>query len=354
MALNIFEWIEKLSTTMIVLTIVALVTFGFLLLYFKFWYKPKTEIRHFELYENFQRKNVDSYIPIRWVKDGVILLDDDVTYVGILLCKGFDFFFAHPREQLDANLGYVDFVQSISQKIQLRMSNKQEDLEKPIAAYYQEKLRVERKLIDVLDEAVMMESSYDNIKDEETRAEYAKRLTEYDRLVKNLEWESRHIEQIIEYMKEISSTNAAPIRETCYVIDWVYNSNEFPEGTTEQEIFQRAKKELKAKADSMAFSLSACNVKVTRANNREVQELIRGHMQPYGKNIYKSTDVENSNYDELVVTSNSLQEAKRNYEEFVQKINMYEQRRIELEALEQQRSDMNSENSEGGEPFDVQ
>lgn len=333
--MNIFEAMNYVSVVIFTFTMLALIAAVVGFVYYKFFYKPKPEIRQFELYENFERKDVSSYIPIKWVKDGVMLLDDGVTYVGILLCKGFDFFFAHPREQMDANFGYVDFVQSISQKIQLRMSNKQEDLEKPIASYYKEKMRVEKKLIDVLDEAVMMESTYDTV-DDETKAEYAKKLTGYDQLVKNLEWESRHIEQIIEYMKEMSSSNAAPIRETCYIIDWVYNENEFPEGTTENDIFLRAKKELKAKADSMEFSLSACNVKVSRANDREMRELVRGHMQPYGKNIFKASDIENSNYDEMIVTSNSLQESKKVYDEFVQKVNMYEQRRIELEKRQVQ------------------
>lgn len=348
--MNIFEAIDYVSAVIIGFTILAVVVAVISFVYYKFFFKPKTEIRQYELYEDFERKDVSSYIPIKWVKDGVMLLEDEVTYVGILLCKGFDFFFAHPREQLDANLGYVDFVQSISQKIQLRMSNKQEDLEKPIASYYEEKMRVEKKLIDVLDEAVMMESTYDTV-DEETKAEYAKRLTEYDLLVKNLEWESRHIEQIIEYMKEMSSSKAAPIRETCYIIDWVYNANEFPEGTTENDIFLRAKKELKAKADSFEFSLSSCNVKVTRANDREMRELVRGHMQPYGKNIYKASDIENSNYDEMIVTSNSLQESMKLYNEFVQKVNMYEQRKVELEKRREQQISRQGNDTMGGENF---
>lgn len=333
--LNIFEKIDLLTSTIAILTILAVIIFVITVVYVKYVYKPKPEIRQFELYENFERKNVNDYIPIKWIKDDVILLEDGVTYIAIIMCKGFDFFYSHPKEQMEANIGYVDFVQSISSKLQLRMSTKQEDLEKPIANYVKEKLRVDQKLLEILDEAVMMESTYDTVNDE-TKAVYAEKLTYYFHLVGNLEWESRHIEQIINYMKEMSSTKAAPVRESCYVVDWVYQPNEFPEGTTDADIFNRAKKELRGMVESMKYSLSRCNVKVERATTTDLRELVRGHMQPYGKDIFKATDFENSNYDELIVTSNSLNEARKNYEEFMKKVAMYEERKKNLEVMNEE------------------
>ena len=333
--LNLFEAMDMLTNTLAVLAFLAVTIFVITVVYVKFIYKPKPEVRQFELYENFERKNVNDYIPIKWIKDDVILLEDGVTYIAIIMCKGFDFFYSHPKEQLEANMGYLDFVQSLSSRLQLRMSTKQEDLEKPIANYVKEKLRVDQQLLEVLDEAVLMESTYETVNDE-TKAVYAEKLTFYDQLVRNLEWESRHIEQIIDYMKEMSSTKAAPVRESCYVVDWVYQPNEFPEGTTDADIFKRAKKELRSKVEGMKYSLAACNVKAERANTTELRELVRGHMQPYGKDIFKATDFENSNYDELIVTSNSLKEARKNYDEFMKKVALYEERKKNLEVMSEE------------------
>lgn len=327
--MDIFNEINKLRTTLAIFFIIMVVVAAFVLVYFMFFYKPKPEIRQYEKYENFERKNVESYIPIKWIKDGVMLMEDEITYSTVLLSKGFDFFYAHPREQLETNVGFVEFMQSMNDNVQIRMSNKQEDLEKSIRLYEDEKLSVDRGLIEILDEAVVLEQTYDAV-DDDTKEVYAKKLTEYDKIVRNKEWESRHIEQIINYLKEMSDAKAAPVRETCYIISWKYDESEFPEGTTEKDVFERAKKELSNKADTMQALLSSCNVKVKKATDKEIMELTRGHMKPYGNASFKLTDIENSNFDQLVVTSNSLEKAKERYDEFVRKVASYEQRREEI------------------------
>lgn len=330
--MGIFQTMDFISRTVLILIMLALVIAVVVVCYVKFIYKPKPESQRYEIYENFERRNVRDYIPIKWIKDGVILMDDEVTYVAAVYCKGFEFFFSHPKEQLSANSGYVDFVQALSEPIQLRMSTKQEDLEKPIEEYIVEKNRIDRKILELLDEAVLLESSYDSV-DDETKAAYADKMLKYDKKIRNLEWESMHVEETVEYMKEISSSHAAPTRETCYVISWVYNENEFPEGTTNEDIFKRAKKELNNKVDSMRRSLSQCNTKVIRANDKELRELIRGHMKPFGKNVFKASDIVKSNFDEMIVTSNSLQEARRNFDEFMKRVSEVEERRRNVEGV---------------------
>lgn len=334
--MNIFEAMNFVASTIGTLMMLAGIIAGSVIVYIKFIYKPKPERQKYEMYENFERRNVRDYIPIKWIKDGVMLMEDGVTYVAVVNCKGFEFFYSHPKEQLAANLGYVDFVQSLSQPIQLRMSTKQEDLEKPIAETITEKNRIDRKMLELLDEAALLEASYDTV-DDETKAVYAEKMIKYDKLVTNLEWETLHAEETIEYMKEVSSSNAAPTRETCYAIDWVYNANEFPEGTTDEDIFKRAKKELNNKVESMRRSLSVCNTKVIRANDKDLHELVRGHMQPFGKNVFKASDLEKSNFDEMIVTSNSLQEARKNFNEFMQRVSEIEERKkkVEREGAEQ-------------------
>ena len=329
--MNIFQAMNFVTRTLSTLMFLGvLIAVGFIV-YVRFIYKPKPERQKYEVYENFERRNVRDYIPIKWIKDSVILMEDGITYVAVVYCKGFEFFFSHPKEQLAANLGYVDFVQALSQPIQLRMSTKQEDLEGPIAESVAEKNRIDRKMLELLDEAALLESSYDVV-DEETKAAYAEKMIQYDKIIRNLEWESLHAEQTIEYMREISSSHAAPTRETCYVVDWVYNANEFPEGTTQEDIFKRAKKELNNKVESMRRSLSVCNTKVIRANDKELRELIRGHMKPFGKNIFKASDLEKSNFDEMIVTSNSLQEARQNFNEFMRRVAEVEERKKNVEG----------------------
>lgn len=329
--MNIFEAMNFVTRTFKFLMILGgILGLGFIL-YIRFIYKPKPERQKYEKYENFERRNVREYIPIKWIKDGVILMEDGVTYVAVVYCKGFEFFFSHPKEQLAANLGYVDFVQALSQPIQLRMSTKQEDLEEPIAENTAEKNRIDRKILELLDEATLLEASYDTV-DDETKAAYAEKMIQYDRMIRNLEWESLHVEDTVRYMKEVSSSHAAPTRETCYVIDWVYNRNEFPEGTTKDDIFKRAKKELNNKVESMRRSLAICNTIVIRANDKELRELIRGHMKPLGKNVFKASDLEKSNFDEMIVTSNSLQEARQNFDAFMKRVSEVEERRKNVEG----------------------
>lgn len=318
--MNIFEVINMLSRLLVIVPMMLVVIVAFIIVYVKWIYKPKPEIMKYDMYEGFERKNVEDYIPITDIdEDGVMLMEDGETYVAALLCKGFDFFYAHPREQMNANLGYVDYIQSIKSQQQLRISTRQEDLEGPISEYEQEKLAVMTEMTAILDEAALLESAYDTV-DSETKAVYAQKMIAYDKKIQNMNWELEHIDQIVEYMKEMSSTNAAPTRESSYIIEWTYNSNEFPEGTTDYEILQRAKKELKGKADSMKSFLRNANVNVKRATDKELRELIRGHMQPFGKNMFKASDIEKSNHDELVVTSDSLKEAIRRYNEFQTKI----------------------------------
>ena len=332
MYLTIFDQLNSLSTTIYVFSILAIILGGGFVVYVKFFYRPKPEEEKFALYEKFDRENVESYIPVEKIKDKVMLMDDGCTYVAALQCKGFDFFYAHPAEQLSTNKNYVDFIQSISNPIQIRMSMKQEDLEKPIADYKIEKMRIDRENIEILEEASMLASTYDSV-DEETKKVYAENMLEYDRLSKNLDWESAHLQQIINYMEEISSSNTAPIRECYYIFDWKYDASDFPEGTTDEEIFERAKKELANKAASMKAFLEYCSVRATRATNVELRELARGHFQPYGSEVFKASDIDNSNYDEMITTSNSLLHAKREYEMYCKKMQLYEERKTNLVNL---------------------
>lgn len=335
MLLTIFDQINSLSTTLYVFCMLAVIIIASVVIYAKFFYRPKPEEQKYEMYANFDRENVESYIPVKDIKDKVILMDDGCTFVAALQCKGFDFFYAHPAEQLSTNKNYVDFIQSISNPIQIRMSMKQEDLEKPIADYQAEKLRIDRANIDILEEAAVLASNFDSV-DDETKKMYAANMIEYDKLSKNLDWESAHLQQIINYMHEISSSNAALIRECYYIFDWKYIPSDFPEGTTEKEIFERAKKELTNKASSMKAFLEYCSVKATRATDIELRELARGHFQPYGSKVFKASDIDNSNYDEMITTSNSLKQAKKDYEMYCAKMQTYEKRKWKLSNLKKE------------------
>lgn len=331
--LTIFDQLNSLSNTFFVFGMLAIIITAAGIIYAKFFYRPKPEEQKYGLYTNFKREDVESYIPVKDIRDKVMILDDGCSYIAALNCKGFDFFYSHPAEQLSTNKNYVDFIRSISEPLQIRMSMKQEDLETPIAEYQAEQLRIDRENIAILEEASMLASTYNNV-DKETKKIYAEKMVEYDKISKNLDWESAHLKQIINYMQEISSSNAAPIRESYYIIDWHYNPTDFPEGTTEKEIFDRAKKELNNKANSIRTFLEYCSVKTTRATDTELRELARGHFQPYGRKVFKSSDIDNINYDEMIATSNSLKQAKKEYEMYCKKMQVYEERKTNLENLE--------------------
>lgn len=309
--------------------LVLIIVFGLIAMlatvYFTKIHKPKKEEEDDQRYANYPKTDVRYYVPIKDIKDKMIIMKNNLTMVGSVVTRGFDFFYSHPKEQYDTNRGYIGFISSIDEPIQLRISSKQLDLENRIKKYEKNKTNLEFQLMNLYNEGIVLENNYEKM-DDKTQKAYAERMQVLDKKIINVEWQISHVDQIASYLKEISEEKSSHIRESRYIFSHTCSLSDFPEGTSMAEIYKRADKELETKVAQMKHPLSSCGVKVTRADYKSLRESIRGHLQPYGKSIFKSSDLDNSNYNEMIVTSTSLKEAKVKYQKYMKQIE--EQNRI--------------------------
>lgn len=290
--------------------VIGLIIFG--VIFYAKKHKPGKEKEDTTNYSNFKRVNSKDYLPFDDIRDDIIIMDKFTRFVAGVVCRGYDFFSAHPAEQLVTQQGYLEFVNTIEKPIQKRIFSRRVDLEGPINRHKEAIEKCKHSLLTMYSEGVVIENQLKDAS-EESKLYLKQAADSLYESIKRMEWKKRHLEHLIEYMENLSGEGASPTQEESYIFDWVFNPGDFPDDITQEEIFIRAQKELDAKTSQIKASLKSSGVRVRRADERELIDMVRRHFHPWGVDIFKMSDVENSNFDELVVSSKSLEDAEKRY-----------------------------------------
>lgn len=280
--------------------------------------KPKDELEQEEIYGQFKRTSAISYLPFKKIEQDMIIMEDEKTFVGAIICKGIDFFSSHISEQKTVVDGYISHIGALTEPVQLRVTTKGIDMEEPIAKYQESLQEYTKKIRELYEDGLITIANYRKTTDSSERVLYEEEINRINKELETYKWKYNHCNNIVEYMKSLSSVEAskiAPVREEGYVFSWYFNESEYPADITKQEIYNKANEELESIASQFIHSLSRAGVKATRARTKQLQEMARRHMQPYGSNIYKNSDLRNSNINEPVFSSNVLEDYEKRYKE---------------------------------------
>lgn len=271
-------------------------------------------------YSSFNRKDVTAYIRIDDVTEDMLVSDGGKRFIAAIKCQGFSFADAEVEEKLQTIRGYITFFNVLdNDPIQFRQSARDVNLDDLIQDYQEQMAKMEEHRFSLnLDYTDVKAESENPELSAEDYSIYYDRLKQMQRELVSLGYQMEQLNAQVQYMQAISGENAEAKREEIYIFDWQYNAVDFSSQKLEdQEVYQRADAQLKAKANAYITALRNCGVHAKRMSGVELLEEIRRYTHPVSASKGTVEDIVQTAYDSICVTSDSLRSLE---EEFNQKI----------------------------------
>lgn len=271
-------------------------------------------------YSSFNRKDVTAYIRIDDVTEDMLVSDGGKRFIAAIKCQGFSFADAEVEEKLQTIRGYITFFNVLdNDPIQFRQSARDVNLDDLIQDYQEQMAKMEEHRFSLnLDYTDVKAESENPELSAEDYSIYYDRLKQMQRELVSLGYQMDQLNAQVQYMQAISGENAEAKREEIYIFDWQYNAVDFSSQKLEdQEVYQRADAQLKAKANAYITALRNCGVHAKRMSGVELLEEIRRYTHPVSASKGTVEDIVQTAYDSICVTSDSLRSLE---EEFNQKI----------------------------------
>lgn len=271
-------------------------------------------------YSSFNRKDVTAYIRIDDVTEDMLVSDGGKRFIAAIKCQGFSFADAEVEEKLQTIRGYITFFNVLdNDPIQFRQSARDVNLDGLIQDYQEQMAKMEEHRFSLnLDYTDVKAESENPELSAEDYSIYYDRLKQMQRELVSLGYQMEQLNAQVQYMQAISGENAEAKREEIYIFDWQYNAVDFSSQKLEdQEVYQRADAQLKAKANAYITALRNCGVHAKRMSGVELLEEVRRYTHPVSASKGTVEDIVQTAYDSICVTSDSLRSLE---EEFNQKI----------------------------------
>lgn len=311
----IIDKINYIMTVVMVVLIIGVAIGGLLAFYFLKIRKKKRRVEGNVDYSSFSRKDAEDYIKTNDIKDDMIILNNNRRFVGVIKCRGFDFYSAHAAEQGATVQNFLSFINTINKPVTYRQYCKAVDMEDTYIMYKEAYDRLSEELFTVtedLKDLLAETKGKDNSYNEAEKNLYSNMKDELERKIDALSFRKFHMEHQMTYLSNISGNKVSPEINETWVFDWSYDPMAFSVDLTEEEIFERAKKELYAIGEAKIHALSAAGVKATRCKTEDLIEMCRRYSAPISSDRYKIQDVMRSSYFADIVSSNSPKEIIKN------------------------------------------
>lgn len=235
---------------------------------------------------------------------GIIIKEEDKKFIALLSTVGSEWASASENEKKSRIVSEISRMNTIDRPIQVWQYSRPVKLDEHIE-------RFEKRRKEIVEQALIEKENFDYMKKEaelvpdEEFDIYYDELEKKRKLVHSLDWHRKNVEQQIEYMKRISGGNSEPDICIVYVVEWDYNSNNFTEELTEDDIWTQAKKELLNKSRGLINSLLTSGVYAKRMTRDEIIEAFRVQTNPLTYNMYDIRTILASDAYEPIADSDS-------------------------------------------------
>lgn len=336
---EIIQWVNMIGGSIIVAGVIGCIV--------AFYYLKVKKIAAREERVNtssFQRTDATSYVPIMDVlykggldTDGIIAIND-VTFVGGLSVRGFDYPSASNRERVDAQVNSQAFFNVVEDAITFRQSVKGIDLSSNIEDY-------EKVVKQLATRLMTLDSDYQSTlgtaeaaaqDDPDAFAFYEGHLQELQRQITSVNHQIDECRAVIGYMSAMmkdSGKQGCGQKSSQLLFSYQFDPSQYSQELTREQIYLKAQEALAAKARTYSEALAFCHFRATRLTCRELILLFRKHNCPISGEDSRLEDLLNSSYSSLFVSSDSLVEAQKDLigeEEYEARLARYE---TELEEI---------------------
>lgn len=302
--------------TNIIYGVMVVLILGAIIVGILYWRRSKARAKIKEDttdYSGFNRHNSTSFVPFDDIKDDMIITDNGTRFVGVIKCQGFDLYDEDLSTQAATCGRYMGFVNTITKPITYRQFSKPIDLEDKVLMYKDAYEKVESELYNVQEDlneiAANLKKNLSAMSEEES-ALYREHLQELEKRQEALRFRAFHLQSQLRVVEMYSQSKVLTIPEETYVFDWKYDELDFASDMTDEEIAERAKRELSATASAKIRALSNCNVRASRCGTMELIDQCRWYSSPISAARYKLRDVMKSSYFDDIVSSTSLHDLR--------------------------------------------
>ena len=324
--MNLAEQIDRLTWIITIVAIVIFLVIGLGIAYY--WYysrvlRKKRQTEEEVDYSTFDRKDAKEYAKyIDDIQDDMIITENATRFIGVISCRGFDFYSAHVAERYNAQSGFRAFINTLNNPITYRQYTRRVDMGHTLNNYMESLTKVTEKVFDMTQNYNDMKRNLNQM-EKKLGSEKALEDPDYITLVdateearkqiENMEWRRFHLEDQIAYIKQLSEDYAPPSPSETYVFDWYYNPMDFPIDLSEEEVLERAKIELAKIASAKIHALAGAGVKARRCTTNELIDMCRLHLNPISGERFSMEDVENSTFFEDITGTDMENELKEQF-----------------------------------------
>ncbi len=261
-------------------------------------------------YSGLAREDSAQFVKFDDIRDDMIIMDGGRRFVGVIKCQGTDFYSAQEDEQASIASNFMAFAGTIDRPVTYRQYSMAVDMEDTLLMYGDALDRVQQELYDAAQDKkdLLANMKAERHMAEEEAEAYGHMLASLEKRMEALRFRQAHLSDQIAYIKYYSGNDAEPDRKETWVFDWEFDQMDFEADLSEEEVYQRAVKELHAMAGAKIHSLSNCGVKAKRCTSEELIEMCRYYSSPVSASRFKLLDVLKSSFFDDIVLS---EDAKR-------------------------------------------
>lgn len=332
---------NEYANSLIMASVLVIAIAGILAYYFVKVKKIASKEEHIN-YESFRRKDAIEYIKFEDIISigapddknsmGVMALGGN-AFVGGIEVVGYNYRSASADERKSTMTNSIAFMNIIEDQIQMRQTCKAIDIEYNINIQEEKIKDLNRVLLELdADYQATVELAESHMDDPEIYGSIAGRLKALQKTITSKRWQYEEAQEVLLYMRQVSSASNNTKRINQIMFSYEYNSNDYMEELSGSEIRIKAIQELSIRAEAYSAALENCGCSCRPLSVGDLTELNRRHCHPRTADKVKVTDLLNSSYSALYVTSDSLYDLERERigdEVFAQKMMAFEKKEEE-------------------------
>lgn len=263
-------------------------------------------------YSHLSREDSADWIKLDDIKDGMIIVDNGQRFIGAIRCQNTaDFYSAQEAEQAATAQGFLSFISTIDKPISYRQYCQAVDMEDTINRYKEAKEQNEKKLYNLLEDKKELIANMEKYKTTMSREDVElcdKELEEMEHQIDAYRFRIFHVEDQIRFMKAISGNSVMPQQVQTWIFDWTFNPLDFSVELSEEEIYNRAIRELDSIARAKIHALSNCGVRAYRCTTEELIEMTRRYSCPVSADRFKLRNIVDSSFFDDINISDDVSE----------------------------------------------
>ena len=236
------------------------------------------------------------------------------TFVAGIEVSGYNFYGASAEERERTMINMIAFFNTVEAPIQMRQTIKAIDIESNIRSATEDAAKIERKLIDKTEEYNQRVAYLNDdfvLSNQEVFDNATAVLDKLQKEIQSLKWQLAEATEVISYMRVISDRDMTMRKINQIMFSYTYNPDEQMEELSKEEIYIKAENELYGRATTLGGAIENCGCSWRVLTADDLVGVLRRHYHPDTADSMKLSELLNSSYSALYVSSDAIKELEK-------------------------------------------